>query len=31
MMGQDNECVFKELLGIPEERGRRLLDEEVIS
>jgi hypothetical protein len=30
MMGQDNDYVFKELLEIPEERYRRLLDEKVI-
>jgi benzylsuccinate CoA-transferase BbsF subunit len=30
MMGQDNDYVFKELLEIPGERYRRLLDEEVI-
>ena len=30
MMGQDNDYVFKELLGIPEERYRKLRDEKVI-
>jgi hypothetical protein len=30
MMGQDNDYVFKELLEIPDERYRRLLDEKVI-
>jgi benzylsuccinate CoA-transferase BbsF subunit len=30
MMGQDNDYVFKELLEIPEDRYRRLLDEKVI-
>jgi hypothetical protein len=30
MMRQDNDYVFKELLEIPEERYRRLLDEKVI-
>jgi benzylsuccinate CoA-transferase BbsF subunit len=30
MMGQDNDHVFKELLGIPEARYRRLVDEKVI-
>jgi benzylsuccinate CoA-transferase BbsF subunit len=30
VIGQDNEYVFKELLGIPEERYRRLVEEQVI-
>ena len=29
-IGQDNEHVFKELLGMSEERYRRLVDEQVI-
>jgi hypothetical protein len=29
-IGQDNDFVFKELLGIPEERYRRLVQEQVI-
>jgi benzylsuccinate CoA-transferase BbsF subunit len=29
-MGQDNEHVFQELLGIPEERYRQLVDDQVI-
>jgi benzylsuccinate CoA-transferase BbsF subunit len=30
VIGRDNEHVFKELLGIPEERYRRLVEEQVI-
>jgi benzylsuccinate CoA-transferase BbsF subunit len=30
VMGQDNDHVFKDLLGIPEEQYRRLLDEKII-
>jgi benzylsuccinate CoA-transferase BbsF subunit len=30
MIGQDNEYVFKELLGIPPDEFRRLMDEQVI-
>jgi benzylsuccinate CoA-transferase BbsF subunit len=30
MMGQDNDTVFRELLGIPEERYRRLVEAKVI-
>ncbi|MCH8902220.1 MAG: CoA transferase, partial [Chloroflexi bacterium] len=29
-IGQDNDRVFKELLGLPDERYRRLIDDEVI-
>jgi benzylsuccinate CoA-transferase BbsF subunit len=29
-IGQDNDYVFKELLGLPEERYRQLIDEQVI-
>jgi hypothetical protein len=29
-MGQDNDYVFKELLEVPEQRYRQLIDEEVI-
>jgi hypothetical protein len=29
-MGQDNERVFLELLGLPPERYRELVDEQVI-
>ena len=29
-IGQDNEYVFKELLGVSDERYRRLVDEKVI-
>jgi len=31
IMGCDNDYVFKELLGIPEERYRRLIDDEIIA
>jgi benzylsuccinate CoA-transferase BbsF subunit len=30
MMGQDNDYVFKELMGVPEERYRRLVQEKII-
>ena len=30
MMGQDNDHVFKELLGIPESRYRELIEQQVI-
>jgi benzylsuccinate CoA-transferase BbsF subunit len=30
VIGQDNDHVFRELLGLPEERYRRLVDEQVI-
>ena len=30
VIGQDNERVFKELLGLPDERYRRLVEEQVI-
>jgi hypothetical protein len=29
-MGQDNDHVFKELMGVPEERYRRLVQEKII-
>ena len=30
MIGQDNERVFREILGLPEERYRALVDAQII-
>ena len=30
MIGQDNDYVFKELLGLPDERYRDLIEREII-